>query len=121
MSSKLGWQYVSCSGGTLDSKFACAPRVKLRRMFCWPAGRVQADSEDFVGYDAWRAPNHDTSLEIVDDDKTKEEERDGPSPEDPFVLFGSPLHHADGVTTDPQGVGNAVEPFLSAFENLTLL
>lgn len=112
---------MSCSGGTLDSTFACANRVKLKRIFCWPAGRVQADSEHFVGYNAWRATNHGTSLEIVDDDKTKEEEGDGPSPEDPFVLFGSPLHHAYGVTTDSQGIGNAVEPFLSAFENLTLL
>lgn len=55
------------------------------------------------------------------DEPAKRKKKHDPGPEDPFVLLGPPLHHADRVAADAQRVGDAVQLPLSAFEHLSLL
>lgn len=57
----------------------------------------------------------------MDDEPTKGEEKHDAGPEDPFVLLGPPLHHADRFAADAQRVGDAVQLPLSALEHLPLL
>lgn len=55
------------------------------------------------------------------DEPAKGEEKHDAGPEDPFVLLGPPLDHADGVAADAQRVGDAVQLPLRALEHLALL
>lgn len=61
------------------------------------------------------------SSEVVDDEPAEGEEDNDAGPEDPFVLLGSALDHADGVAADAERVGGAVEPALGAFKHLALI
>ena len=62
-----------------------------------------------------------SSPQPVQDQGAKSEEDNDTSPEDPFVLLGSALDHANGVSADAKGIGDTVQPPLSAFEDLPLL
>jgi hypothetical protein len=57
----------------------------------------------------------------VDDEPAEDEEDDDAGPEDPLVLLGPPLHHADRVAADAERIGDGIQPPLGALEHLPLL
>jgi hypothetical protein len=57
----------------------------------------------------------------VDDEPAEDEEDDDAGPENPLVLLGPPLHHADRVAADAERVGDGIQPPLGALEHLPLL
>lgn len=57
------------------------------RVECW----AELRNESTIGLSS------SSSSQEVDDQKTKQEEYNHPSPEDPFILHGSSLDHSDGV------------------------
>lgn len=61
------------------------------------------------------------SSQVVDDQPAEQEKDHHPTPEDPFILLRSPLHHTYGITTNTQGICNSVKPPLCALEHIPLL
>lgn len=61
------------------------------------------------------------SPQEVNDEPAEGEEDDDAGPEDPLVLLGPALDHADGVAADAERVGGAVEAALGALEHLALV
>jgi hypothetical protein len=66
-------------------------------------------------------PNPCSSPQVVYDEPAEQEEDDDPTPEYPLVLFRPPLHHPNGVSTDPQGIGNSIQSSLGTLQYLPLL
>ncbi|GAW26219.1 hypothetical protein SAMD00023353_2401420 [Rosellinia necatrix] len=56
----------------------------------------------------------------VQDEPAEGEEDEDAGPEDPLVLAGAALDHADGVAADAEGVGDAVEAALGVLEHVAL-
>lgn len=54
------------------------------------------------------------------DQPTEAKEDDDAGPEDPLVLLGPPLDHADGVPADAERVGDAVQAALGILEHVPL-
>lgn len=61
------------------------------------------------------------SPEPPQDQVAEAEEHDYTSPKDPLVLFRPSFHHSYGVTADAEGIGDAVELPLCAFQHFALL
>jgi hypothetical protein len=56
----------------------------------------------------------------VQNQPAKQEKHHDSSPKDPLILFRSPLHHPNRITTHPQRISHTIQPTLCPLQNLPL-